>query len=162
MKLAENGKLLFNTVQKSLKRQPLNSSTEIRLTRLCTQRCMQCQVYERTTDPASMSLEQFQSIAERLRAYGAYIGFISGGEPTMVPHLDKILLEAKRTFLLSTTLVSGLYNKTETIQKIGRIALENNIHIQTKIQGHRIDPDAEICLPKGQLKPFRLVNTTTA
>jgi len=135
MKFEEYGKLLLSGVQKSLKRQPLNSSVEIRLTRLCTQRCMQCQVYERTTDPASMSLERFQSIAERLRAYGAYIGFISGGEPTMVPQLDKILLEAKRTFLLSTTLVSGLYNKTKTIENVGRIALENDIHIQTSLDG---------------------------
>lgn len=116
-------------------RRPMNSSTEIRLTRLCTQRCRQCSVYERTTEPATMSVEIFQIIAERLREYGAYIGFISGGEPTLVPYLDKILLEAKKTFLLSTTLVTGLYNNNNTIQRAGRIALDNDINIQTSLDG---------------------------
>ncbi len=80
-----------------------------------------------------MSWKNFQLIAERLRDYGAYIGFISGGEATLVPHLDKILPEAKRTFSSATTLVTGLYNKTEVIQKYGRIALENDINIQTSL-----------------------------
>ena len=119
----------------AIKKLPLNSSTEIRLTRLCSQRCRQCSVYERTTDPPSMSLERFQILAQRLRDYGAYIGFISGGEATLVPDLDKILLEAKKTFSIATTLVTGLYNKPEIIQRIGRVALKNNINIQTSLDG---------------------------
>jgi len=119
----------------AIKRRPLNSSTEIRLTRLCSQRCRQCSVYERKTNPASMSFDQFQIIAQRLRDYGAYIGFISGGEATLVPDLDKILVEAQKTFSIATTLVTGLYNKTEIIQRIGAIALENNINIQTSLDG---------------------------
>ncbi len=115
---------------------PINSSTEIRLTHLCTQRCRQCSVYERTTEPAMMSLENFKILAKRLRDYGAFVGFISGGEATMVPHLEEILLEAKRTFSTATTLVTGLYNKTETIERIGEIALKNNIHIQTSLDGY--------------------------
>lgn len=82
-----------------------------------------------------MSWENFQIIVERLKAYGAYIGFISGGEATLVPHLDKILLEAKKTFVSATTLVTGLYNKTALIQKFGRIALENDINVQTSLDG---------------------------
>jgi len=119
----------------AVKRYPLNSSTEIRLTRLCSQRCRQCSVYDRTTDPPSLSYERFQMLAQRLRDYGAYIGFISGGEATLVPDLDKILIEAKKTFSMATTLVTGLYNKTEIIQRIGSLALENNINIQTSLDG---------------------------
>jgi len=122
-------------ISHALKKQPLNSSTEIRLTRLCSQRCRQCSVYERTTNPPTMSFEQFKIIAQRLIKYGAYIGFISGGEATLVPDLDKILIEAKKTFSIATTLVTGLYNKTEIIQRIGTIALENNINIQTSLDG---------------------------
>ena len=114
---------------------PLNSSTEIRITRLCSQRCRQCSVYERKTNPASMSWDNFQRVARHLREYGAYIGFISGGEATLVPHLDKILLEAKRTFSMATTLVTGLYNTTEVIERFGRVALENDINIQTSLDG---------------------------
>ena len=114
---------------------PLNSSTEIRLTRLCTQRCRQCSVYEKKTDPPTMSWQQFKELTRKLRDYGAYIGFISGGEATLVPHLDKILVEARKTFTLSTSLVTGLYNKTEVIQRIGRIALDLDINIQTSLDG---------------------------
>lgn len=119
----------------AVRRRPLNSSTEIRLTRLCSQRCRQCRVYERQTSPASMSFEQFQILARRLREYGAYIGFISGGEATLVPDLDKILIEARQTFAIATTLVTGLYNRTEVIDRIGQVALANNINIQTSLDG---------------------------
>ncbi len=122
-------------INNALYGRPLNSSTEIRLTRLCSQRCRQCSVYDRTTEPPTMSLEQFRLVAERLRDYGAYIGFISGGEATLVPHLDEILVIAKKTFSIATTLVTGLYNKSETIHHIGRVALENNINIQTSLDG---------------------------
>lgn len=128
-------KILANMIKRGVQQQPMNSSTEIRLTRLCTQHCRQCSIYDRTTEPPTMSWENFQIISQKLGEYGAHIGFISGGEATLVPHLDKILLEAKRAFLLSTTLVTGLYNKSETIKEIGRLALDNNINIQTSLDG---------------------------
>lgn len=126
---------LVRAVTNLLHRRPLNSSTEIKITRLCTQRCRQCSIHERRTQPTAMSLEEFKLISFRLRDYGAYIGFISGGEPTLVPYLGEILLEAKRTFPLATTLVTGLYNKTPLIQRMAQIALDNNIHIQTSLDG---------------------------
>ena len=128
-------RVVLNGVRRGMTRLPMNSSTEIRITRLCTQRCRQCSVYDRKTDPPSLSLEQFRIIARKLKSYGAYIGFISGGEPTLVGHLDEILLEARRTFPLSTTLVSGLFNQTEKIKAFGNVALANDIHIQTSLDG---------------------------
>ena len=135
MNLLTGLKLLYHIIGKSLNRRPLNSCTEIRLTRLCTQRCRQCSIYEKTDTPPYMSVAQFKTLAKKLRDYGAYIGFISGGEPTLVPHLEEILLEARNTFSLSTVLVTGLINKTDTIQRIGRTALENDINIQTSLDG---------------------------
>ncbi|MBN2354770.1 radical SAM protein [candidate division KSB1 bacterium] len=113
----------------------MNSSTEIRLTRLCTQRCRQCQIYERTTDPPSMDLNRFRIVAARLRQYGAHVGFISGGEPTLVNDLEPILIEAKKTFSLATTLVTGLYNNTKIIRKVAKVCLANDINIQTSLDG---------------------------
>ena len=122
-------------ISHGVRSRPLNSSTEIRLTYLCSQRCRQCSVYERKTKPAIMTLEDLRLVTKRLREYGAHIGFISGGEATLVPHLDKILIEAKRTFSIATSLVTGLYNKTEVIERFGKVALENNINIQTSLDG---------------------------
>lgn len=122
-------------IHRGLTRKPLNSSTEIRLTRLCTQRCRQCSVYEKTTEPPTMSLDRFRDVMAKLRDYGAFIGFISGGEATLVPDLDRMLIEAKKTFTMATTLVTGLYNRAEIIQKAARTALDHDINIQTSLDG---------------------------
>jgi len=127
--------LTYNLIRRGMQKLPLNSSTEIRLTRLCSQRCRQCSVYERKTIPASMDIERFRLIAQRLREYGAYIGFISGGEATLVPDLDMILTEAKKTFSLATTLVTGLYNSQEIIHRVAAGALAQDINIQTSLDG---------------------------
>lgn len=116
-------------------KRPINSSIEIRLTRLCTQRCRQCRVYERKTQPASISLDRFQTLAIRLREYGAHIGFISGGEATLVPDLIPILQESLRTFPTATTLVTGLIQETRVIQNIADFCLRHNINIQTSLDG---------------------------
>lgn len=128
-------KLFPNLIQKGLLRKPLNSSTEIRLTRLCTQRCRQCNIHTKTTESTTMSWKKFRKICQKLKNYGSYIGFISGGEATLVPHLDKVLMEAKKTFTISTTLVTGLVNQFEIIQRIGKIALDHDINIQTSLDG---------------------------
>jgi MoaA/NifB/PqqE/SkfB family radical SAM enzyme len=117
------------------KRQPLNSSTEVRLTWHCTQRCRQCRVYERNTQPVMMSLSQFRLLAERLRSYGAFLGFISGGEALLVPDLHAILLEAKKTFSIATTLVTGLYHRRDVVRETAALCLENDINIQTSFDG---------------------------
>ncbi|MBN1154771.1 radical SAM protein [candidate division KSB1 bacterium] len=133
--LKSTGQFATKAIPKIIRRLPINSSTEIRITRLCTQRCRQCSVYERTTNPPSMDIDSFKVIAKRLREYGAYIGFISGGEATLVQDLDKILLEAKQTFSQATTLVTGLYNQTSVIEKAASVALDNDINIQTSLDG---------------------------
>ncbi|KPL18886.1 MAG: hypothetical protein AMJ92_05710 [candidate division Zixibacteria bacterium SM23_81] len=114
---------------------PLNTSTEIRLTRLCTQRCRQCDVYNRRTEPPSLDQKRFRLLASRLREYGAYVGFLSGGEPILVPDLEGILLEARKTFSMAVTLVTGLYHKSERVERVAKVALDNDINIQTSLDG---------------------------
>lgn len=116
-----------------LKKRPINGSTEIRITSRCTQRCRQCDIYNRP--PRDLDIESFRVIAKKLRDYGAYIGLISGGEPILVNDIEEILLEARKTFTVATTLVTGLYAKSEIIKKIAPICLENNINIQTSLDG---------------------------
>jgi MoaA/NifB/PqqE/SkfB family radical SAM enzyme len=118
-----------------LHRTPLNTSTEIRITRLCSQRCRQCDVYSRRTQPPSLDLKRFRLLAQRLREYGAYVGFISGGEPLLVPDLEGILQEARRTFSAAVTLVTGLYDQPQRVDRIAQAALEGDINIQTSLDG---------------------------
>lgn len=135
MSLADTVSLVEKMALHRLRGRPLNSSTEIRLTRLCTQRCRQCDVYSRRTVPPSLDLKRFRLIASRLRDYGAYMGMISGGEPILVPDLAEILLEAKRTFSVAVTLVTGLYHQAERVEQVARVALDNDINIQTSLDG---------------------------
>lgn len=125
----------FLILRHAVARRPVNSSTEIRITRLCSQRCRQCRVYERESDPANMSLERFRAIAADLKKYGAYLGFISGGEALLNPDLLPILAEAKKTFRVATTLVTGLYHQRDRVREAAAYCLANDINIQTSLDG---------------------------
>jgi len=125
----------FLMIRHAVARRPVNSSTEIRITRLCSHRCGQCRVYERNTDPANMSLERFRAIAADLKKYGAYLGFISGGEALLNPDLLPILAEAKKTFRVATTLVTGLYHQRDWVSEAAAYCLANDINIQTSLDG---------------------------
>jgi MoaA/NifB/PqqE/SkfB family radical SAM enzyme len=124
---------MFKILNNLTARRPFNSSTEVRVTYKCTQRCRQCVIPFKNTH--TMTVDEFSRVMANLREYGAYVGFISGGEATMVDGLEAMLLEAKRTFAYATTLVTGLYNRPEKIERIARVCLENGIHIQTSFDG---------------------------
>ncbi len=116
-------------------RRPMNTSTEIRITRLCSQRCRQCDVYNRRTQPPSLDADRFRILAGRLRDYGAYVGLISGGEPLLADQLEDILREARKTFPVAVTLVTGLYAGVRRVDRAARTALEQDINIQTSLDG---------------------------
>ncbi len=112
---------------------PFNSSTEVRITYKCTQRCRQCVIPFKNTH--TMSVEDFAHVMENLRNYGAYVGFISGGETTVVDELPEMMIEAHKTFKYAVTLVTGLYNKWENIEPAARVCFERGMNIQTSFDG---------------------------
>ena len=114
---------------------PINFVTEIKITHLCNQRCRQCNIYEKHTEPKHLTYKNFQKVAQRLQKYGSLIGMISGGEPLLNPDLPKILLHSKKVFPLSTSLVSGLYFDYTKISNIIDMCLDENINIQTSLDG---------------------------
>ena len=118
-----------------LHRRPMNTSTEMRITRLCSQRCRQCDVYNRRTRPPSLDLDRFRILAGRLRDYGAHVGLISGGEPLLAPDVEDILREARRTFPVAVTLVTGLYDGIQRVERVARTALDLDINFQTSLDG---------------------------
>ena len=124
---------MFKILNNLAHQRPFNSSTEVRITYICTQRCLQCVIPFKNTH--TMTLEEFRNVMANLRDYGAYVGFISGGETTVVEELPEMMMEAYRTFQYATTLVTGLYNKPEMIEPAARVCLENGMHIQTSFDG---------------------------
>ena len=135
MSLMDVTRLATRAAARWIQRRPMNSSTEIRITRLCSQRCRQCDVYNRRTQPPSLDLDRFRILAGRLRAYGAHVGLISGGEPLLVPQLEDILREARKTFPVAVTLVTGLYTGIRQVERAARAALDHDINIQTSLDG---------------------------
>lgn len=53
----------------------------------------------------------------------------------LVPDLEKILLEARKTFPVAVTLVTGLYHQPDRVERVARVALDNDINIQTSLDG---------------------------
>lgn len=116
-------------------RRPANTVTELRITRLCSQRCRQCAIPWGAPPEATMSLGEFREIAARLRDYGALVGFISGGEPSLHPDLPAMLDEALRTFPLACTVNTNLDNHEDLIlERIGA-AVRRGVNVQTSIDG---------------------------
>lgn len=114
---------------------PLNTVTEIKITRLCNQRCRQCTIYKKKGTPPYLSLAQFREIGRRLQQYGSFVGMISGGEPLLHPDIQKILTYAKKVFPLSVSLVTGLYFPYVRISPTISHCLDENINIQTSLDG---------------------------
>jgi MoaA/NifB/PqqE/SkfB family radical SAM enzyme len=116
-------------------RRPANTATEVRLTRLCSQRCRQCAIPWGAVPADTMSLPQFREVAAKLRDYGAAAGFISGGEPSLHPDLPAIFEEALRTFPLACTVNSNLDNHTELIRERIGAGVRMGVNVQTSIDG---------------------------
>ncbi len=116
-------------------RRPANSATEVRLTRLCSQRCRQCAIPWGAVPAETISLEQFRRLAANLRQYGAAAGFISGGEPSLHPDLPAIFEEALRTFPLACTVNTNLDNREELIRERIGAGVRMGVNVQTSIDG---------------------------
>ncbi len=82
-----------------------------------------------------MTVDEFNHVMRELKKYGAYVGFISGGEATLVPGIEDMLVSARSTFKYATTLVTGLYHREDVIMRIAEVCLNEGIHIQTSFDG---------------------------
>ncbi len=131
--------LLLKTLPKITKHlcvnKPINSVTEIKVTRLCNQRCRQCNIHENREGNPYVNLSEYDIVLQRLRKYGSLVGMISGGEPLLHPDIIEILKRAKKTFPVSVSLVTGLYFDYDKIFQVIDYCLKQGINIQTSLDG---------------------------
>ena len=128
-------KTLPKVTKHLLQNKPINSVTEIKITRLCNQRCRQCNIHEDRTGKPYMDFAEYRVIARKLKKYGSLVGMISGGEPLLHPDIIDILDHARTVFPLSVSLVSGLYFDYDKIENVIDFCLKNGINIQTSMDG---------------------------
>jgi len=128
-------KTLPKVTKHLLHNKPINSVTEIKITRLCNQRCRQCNIHEDREGKPYMSFSDYMLVLRRLKKYGSLVGMISGGEPLLHPDIIEIIRQAKEVFPLSVSIVTGLYFDYDKISEIIDFCLKKGINIQTSLDG---------------------------
>jgi MoaA/NifB/PqqE/SkfB family radical SAM enzyme len=111
------------------------------VTGLCTLNCLHCGVNKgnrvvRAGTKKYMTIDDFTFFKDEIKKYGGTtFGAITGGEPTLVPDLKKILIEALDIFPLRLNLISNLYNKTSVIRDVMETVLAHDIEFTTSLDG---------------------------
>ena len=105
-------------------------------TNRCTQTCPMCNSYVLAqSNRAMMTADQFRGYLDKLRRYRVPSCTISGGEPTTVPDMPQILVEAQRAFPFGVTMISNFYGNTKRIMRVMDTALKLGIRISCSFDG---------------------------
>ena len=105
-------------------------------TNRCTQTCPMCNSYVLAqTNRRMMSIEEFRRYLRKLAPYGVASCTISGGEPTIVPDMPEILIEAQKSFPFGVTLISNFYGNTKRILRVMDTALKLGVRISCSFDG---------------------------
>jgi len=105
-------------------------------TNRCTQTCPMCNSYVLAqTNRANMSIDEFRRYLRTLAPYRVASCTISGGEPTIVPDMPEILIEAQRSFPFGVTLISNFYGNTKRILRVMDVALKLGVRISCSFDG---------------------------
>ncbi|MEX0785163.1 MAG: radical SAM protein [Dehalococcoidia bacterium] len=105
-------------------------------TNRCTQTCPMCNSYVLAqTNRSMLTVEQFRGYLDKLAPYRVASCTISGGEPTIVPDMPQILIEAQKSFPFGVTMISNFYGNTKRIMRVMDTALKLGIRISCSFDG---------------------------
>ncbi|MFX0114365.1 MAG: radical SAM protein [Candidatus Hodarchaeota archaeon] len=105
-------------------------------TNKCNQKCPMCNAalnYQQ--NPQTITLEEFKQYERILRPYHVPACSISGGEPTLVPDMPKIIDYAAENFPFGVSMLTNLFGNPSRIRRVMESALRNNIIICTSFDG---------------------------
>jgi MoaA/NifB/PqqE/SkfB family radical SAM enzyme len=102
--------------------------------RRCNLACAYCNEYDRDSNPVPLSLVRRR--LDLLANLGTSVITISGGEPTLHPELDEILVHIRRRGMIAGLITNGYLLTAERIQRLNRAGLD---HLQISIDN--IEPD---------------------
>ena len=121
---------------KYLTKKPLVFNLNLNATNLCNQNCPMCNaVIVGQEKGESIDLNQFKKIYAKLKNHKIASLTISGGEPSLVKEMPKILNFAADKFPFGVNINSNLYAKEDIIIPMATAALKNNIRIGTSFDG---------------------------
>jgi MoaA/NifB/PqqE/SkfB family radical SAM enzyme len=102
--------------------------------RRCNLDCAYCNEYDKTSDP--VPLGTMLGRIDRLADLGTTIITLSGGEPTLHPDLDAIILRIRERGAIATLITNGLLLTPERIHRLNRAGLD---YLQISIDNARPD-----------------------
>src|SRR5271156_2142700 len=102
--------------------------------RRCNLDCGYCNEYDKTSDP--VPLPTMLGRIDRLADLGTTIITLSGGEPTLHPDLDAIILRIRERGAIATLITNGLLLTPERIHRLNRAGLD---YLQISIDNARPD-----------------------
>lgn len=104
------------------------------VTRRCNLSCAYCNEYDRTSPP--VPLENLLGRVDALRALGAEVVTLSGGEPLLHPELESVIARVRRHGMLAGLITNGYLLTAERIVRLNHAGLD---HLQISIDN--LEPD---------------------
>jgi MoaA/NifB/PqqE/SkfB family radical SAM enzyme len=102
--------------------------------RRCNLACAYCNEYDRDSNPVPLTMVRHR--LDLLAALGTSVITISGGEPTLHPELDDILMHIRRRGMIAGLITNGYLLTAGRIQRLNRVGLD---HLQISIDN--VEPD---------------------
>lgn len=120
---------------KYITKKPLVFNLNFNVTNICNQQCPMCNAALPGRGGESVTFDAYRDIIEKLKRHKIASLTISGGEPSLVKDIDKILDYSARQFKFGVNVNSNLYASEKIIRPFAEAALRNNIRIGTSFDG---------------------------
>ena len=119
---------------KFILRRPSIFFCSIRLTSLCSQRCLQCSIPSQS-DGSFIDPKEFETIASKLKNYGTRVLNLTGGEPALHPELEKIFRIAQALKFRGVNMLTNLYYPQDRQELVIDLAARYGVGIHTSYDG---------------------------
>ncbi|HNX22869.1 MAG TPA: radical SAM protein [Spirochaetota bacterium] len=120
---------------KYITKKPLVFNLNFNVTNICNQQCPMCNAALPGRGGESITFEAYKEIIEKLKHHKIASLTLSGGEPSLVKDIDRILDYSARQFKFGVNVNSNLYANEKIIRPFAEAALRNNIRIGTSFDG---------------------------
>jgi MoaA/NifB/PqqE/SkfB family radical SAM enzyme len=120
---------------KYIANKPLVFNLNFNVTNICNQQCPMCNAALPGKGGESVTFEAYKEIIEKLKPLKIASLTISGGEPSLVKDITKILDYSAGQFKFGVNVNSNLYASENIIRPFAEAALRNNIRIGTSFDG---------------------------
>ena len=125
----------FTYAGKYIFKKPVVFNLNFNVTNICNQQCPMCNAALPGRGGESVTFESYVALLDKLKPHKIASLTISGGEPSLVKDIAKILDYSAREFRFGVNVNSNLYASEKIIRPFAEAALRNNIRIGTSFDG---------------------------